>query len=150
MKLTLYVALLWAVWHLPDHFAEEGWGVEALISAPIIFAVEFVSLLFARASCCQRLCGSPRSPTDVLTALPFAGVHMPLLLLGDQVSVLLILKGVAGLLILGVVVRLLMGVMMRAALDSVLAVGVCIKSSTPATTTAPWSIRYWMAPMPAT
>ena len=26
MKLTLYVALLWAVWHVPDHFAEEGWG----------------------------------------------------------------------------------------------------------------------------
>jgi hypothetical protein len=33
----------WAVWPLPDHFAEEGWGVEALISAPVIFAVEFVS-----------------------------------------------------------------------------------------------------------
>ena len=49
MKLTLYVARLWAVWHLPDHFAEEGWGVEALISAPVIFAVEFVSLFFARA-----------------------------------------------------------------------------------------------------
>jgi hypothetical protein len=44
-----YVALLWAVWQLPDHFAEEGWGVEALISAPIVFAVEFVSLFFARA-----------------------------------------------------------------------------------------------------
>jgi uncharacterized protein len=28
MKLTLYVALLWAVWHLPDHFAEEGWGIQ--------------------------------------------------------------------------------------------------------------------------
>jgi membrane protease YdiL (CAAX protease family) len=26
MKLTLYVALLWAVWHIPDHFAVEGWG----------------------------------------------------------------------------------------------------------------------------
>ena len=26
MKLALYVALLWAVLHLPDHFAEEGWG----------------------------------------------------------------------------------------------------------------------------
>jgi uncharacterized protein len=49
MKLTVYVALLWALWHLPDHFAEEGWGVEALISAPIIFAIEFVSLFFARA-----------------------------------------------------------------------------------------------------
>ena len=49
MKLTLYVALLWAVWHVPDHFAEEGWGVEALISAPVIFAYEFISLFFARA-----------------------------------------------------------------------------------------------------
>jgi membrane protease YdiL (CAAX protease family) len=49
MKLTLYVALLWAVWHLPDHFAEEGWGVEALISAPVVFAIELVSLFFARA-----------------------------------------------------------------------------------------------------
>jgi membrane protease YdiL (CAAX protease family) len=49
MKLTLYVALLWAPWHLPDHFAEEGWGVEALISAPIVFAVELVSLFFASA-----------------------------------------------------------------------------------------------------
>jgi hypothetical protein len=49
MKLTLYVALLWAVRHVPDHFAEEGWRVEALISAPIVFAIEFVSLFFARA-----------------------------------------------------------------------------------------------------
>ena len=49
MKLTVYVALLWALWHLPDHFAEEGWGLEALISAPIIFTIEFVSLFFARA-----------------------------------------------------------------------------------------------------
>jgi uncharacterized protein len=49
LKLTLYVALLWAVWHLPDHFAEEGWGLEAFISAPVVFAVEVVSLFFARA-----------------------------------------------------------------------------------------------------
>ncbi|MFL6046603.1 MAG: CPBP family intramembrane glutamic endopeptidase [Propionibacteriaceae bacterium] len=49
MKVVLYVALLWAVWHLPDHFAEEGWGADALISAPIVFAIEFVSLFFARA-----------------------------------------------------------------------------------------------------
>jgi membrane protease YdiL (CAAX protease family) len=60
----------------------------------------------------------------VLTALPFAGVHVPLLLLDDQVSALSILVGIAGLLILGIVVRLLMGVTMRAAADSVLAVGV--------------------------
>jgi hypothetical protein len=37
------------LWHLPDHFAEEGWGVVALISAPIIFGIEVVSLFFARA-----------------------------------------------------------------------------------------------------
>jgi uncharacterized protein len=60
----------------------------------------------------------------VLTALPFAGVHIPLLLLNDQLSALAVLKGVAGLLILGIVIRLLMGVMLRAALDSVLAVGI--------------------------
>jgi membrane protease YdiL (CAAX protease family) len=49
VKLTLSVALLWAVWHMPDHFAEEGWGLEQLISAPVVFAIEFVSLFFARA-----------------------------------------------------------------------------------------------------
>src|SRR5918993_1389491 len=49
MKLTLYVALLWSVWHVPDHFAQEGWGGEALIFAPVVFAIEFVSLFFARA-----------------------------------------------------------------------------------------------------
>jgi uncharacterized protein len=49
VKLTLYVALLWAVWHVPDHFAEEGWGVEALIPAPVVFILGFVSLFFARA-----------------------------------------------------------------------------------------------------
>ena len=48
MKLTVYVALLWALWHLPDHFAEEGWGVEQLIAVPVVFAIGFVSLFFAR------------------------------------------------------------------------------------------------------
>jgi uncharacterized protein len=60
----------------------------------------------------------------VLTTLPFAGVHIPLLLLDNQVSARSVLIGIAGLLILGIVVRLLMGVMLRAASDSVLAVGV--------------------------
>jgi len=59
-----------------------------------------------------------------LTALPFAGVHVPLLLLDHHVSALSVLKGIAGLVILGIVVRLLMGTTMRAALDSVLAVGI--------------------------
>jgi hypothetical protein len=67
----------------------------------------------------------------VVTTLPFAGVHIPVLLLDNQVSAGSVLIGIAGLLILGIVIRLLMGVMMRAA------------------TTVPWSIRYWMAPMPA-
>jgi uncharacterized protein len=58
-----------------------------------------------------------------LTALPFAGVHVPLLFLDDQVSPLSVLRGIAGLLILGIVIRLLMGVTLRAASDSVLAVG---------------------------
>jgi membrane protease YdiL (CAAX protease family) len=49
MKLTLYVTLLWALWHVPDHFADEGWGPEALVSAPVVFAVEVASLFFARA-----------------------------------------------------------------------------------------------------
>src|SRR5688572_33191667 len=49
LKLTLYVALLWAVWHIPDHFAVGGWGIQALISAPVVFAIEVVSLFFARA-----------------------------------------------------------------------------------------------------
>ena len=59
-----------------------------------------------------------------LTALPFAGVHVPLLLLDDHVTPFSVLIGIAGLVILGIVVRLLMGVMLRAALDSVLAVGI--------------------------
>jgi uncharacterized protein len=37
----------------------------------------------------------------ILTALPFAGAHLPLLLLDDQTSVLSVLKGIAGLLVLG-------------------------------------------------
>jgi uncharacterized protein len=49
LKLTLYVALMWAVWHMTDHFAVEGWGLEQLIVAPVVFAVELVSLFFARA-----------------------------------------------------------------------------------------------------
>jgi uncharacterized protein len=49
LKLTLYVALMWAVWHMTDHFAVGGWGLEQLIAAPVVFAIELVSLFFARA-----------------------------------------------------------------------------------------------------
>jgi hypothetical protein len=86
----------------------------------------------------------------VLTTLPFAGVHVPLLLLDNQVSARSVLIGISGLLILGIVVRLLMGVMLRAASDIVWQSRSCIRSSMPATPTAAWSIPYWMAPMPAT
>jgi membrane protease YdiL (CAAX protease family) len=39
----------------------------------------------------------------VLTTLPFAGVHVPLLFLDDQVSPRSVLTGIGGLLILGIV-----------------------------------------------
>ncbi|HWI00904.1 MAG TPA: type II CAAX endopeptidase family protein [Propionibacteriaceae bacterium] len=60
----------------------------------------------------------------VLTAVPFAGVHMPLLLIGDHISAWSVVKGIGGLLILAVVVRLMIGVVMRGAADSVLAAGI--------------------------
>ena len=33
----------------PDDFAVEGWGIEGALSAPVVFAIEVVSLFFARA-----------------------------------------------------------------------------------------------------
>jgi membrane protease YdiL (CAAX protease family) len=60
----------------------------------------------------------------VVSALPFAGVHLPLLLLDDHVTALSVLEGIAGLLVLGIAVRLMIGVVLRAAADSVLAVGI--------------------------
>ena len=61
MKLTLYVALLWALWHLTDHFAEEGWGLESFISAPIVFAIEFVVRCSSPVPCS---CGSTTAPVS--------------------------------------------------------------------------------------
>lgn len=49
LRLTVYVTFFWALWHVPDHFGEEGWGLEQLVSAPVVFVIEFVSLFFARA-----------------------------------------------------------------------------------------------------
>jgi hypothetical protein len=65
------------------------------------------------------------------------------------VSALSALTGIAGLLILGVVVRLLMGVMMRAVLDSVLAVGVLHQIFDASNNNGALVVRHWMAPMPA-
>jgi membrane protease YdiL (CAAX protease family) len=49
LRLSAYVAFFWALWHVPDHFGEEGWGLEQLVSAPVVFVIELVSLFFARA-----------------------------------------------------------------------------------------------------
>jgi uncharacterized protein len=48
LRLSVSVAFWWAVWHVPDFFGAEGWGIEQLITAPVIFVIEFVSLVFAR------------------------------------------------------------------------------------------------------
>lgn len=48
LRLSAYVAFLWAVWHMPDFFGDEGWGLEQLATAPIFLAIEFVALFFAR------------------------------------------------------------------------------------------------------
>lgn len=58
-----------------------------------------------------------------LTAVPFAGIHMPLLLIGHFTAASLLL-GVGGLLLLGILVRLMIGVVLRGAADSLLAVGI--------------------------
>jgi membrane protease YdiL (CAAX protease family) len=48
MTLSVLVALPWAVWHLPDFFAEEGWTFATLAVAPVFLIFEFVPLFFAR------------------------------------------------------------------------------------------------------
>jgi membrane protease YdiL (CAAX protease family) len=54
-----------------------------------------------------------------LTAIPFAGIHVPLLLVDDRNVV----TGYGKLLLFGILVRLMMGITLRAAGDSVLIVG---------------------------
>jgi membrane protease YdiL (CAAX protease family) len=48
LKLCAVVAFFWAIWHLPEFFADEGWGVEQVVIAPAFFVIEFVLLFFAR------------------------------------------------------------------------------------------------------
>jgi CAAX protease family protein len=48
LKLSALVALPWAVWHLPDFFVDEGFGIEQLVTAPVFLVIEFISLFFAR------------------------------------------------------------------------------------------------------
>jgi membrane protease YdiL (CAAX protease family) len=47
LRLCAVVAFFWAVWHMPDFFVDEGWGLEQAISSLVFFALEFV-LLFLR------------------------------------------------------------------------------------------------------
>jgi membrane protease YdiL (CAAX protease family) len=48
LKLSAVVAFFWAVWHLPDFFVDEGFGVEQLIASLVFLVIEFVLLFFAR------------------------------------------------------------------------------------------------------
>jgi membrane protease YdiL (CAAX protease family) len=48
IKLSAVVAFFWAAWHVPDHFAREGWGLDGLVAAPFFLLFELVVLFFAR------------------------------------------------------------------------------------------------------
>jgi CAAX protease family protein len=48
LKLSALVALPWAVWHLPDFFADEGWTIAQLVPALVFLLIEIVVLFFAR------------------------------------------------------------------------------------------------------
>jgi len=48
IALSAVVAFAWAVWHVPDFLAEEGWSLESVISSFVFLAIEFVLLFFAR------------------------------------------------------------------------------------------------------
>lgn len=48
LKLSAVVAFTWAVWHVPDFLAEEGWTLTALAVAPVFLAFETIVLFFAR------------------------------------------------------------------------------------------------------
>jgi membrane protease YdiL (CAAX protease family) len=61
LKLCAVVAFWWALWHLPDFFADEGWGVEPVVSALVFFVVEFVLLFFARVLITWIYVGTGRS-----------------------------------------------------------------------------------------
>lgn len=58
-----------------------------------------------------------------LTALPFAGVHIPLLLMSDSLTPASFLVDLGGLVVLAVVARTMWGVVLRGARDSTLAIG---------------------------
>jgi membrane protease YdiL (CAAX protease family) len=61
LKLAAVVAFFWAVWHVPEFFVDEGFGVEQLVTAPVFLLVEFVLLFFARALMIWIYAGTGRS-----------------------------------------------------------------------------------------
>ena len=48
LKLSLVVAFPWAVWHVPDYLAAEGWTLTAIAVSPVFLAFETIVLFFAR------------------------------------------------------------------------------------------------------
>jgi membrane protease YdiL (CAAX protease family) len=48
LKLSAVVAFPWAVWHMPDYLADEGWTLAALAVAPVFLVYETILLFFAR------------------------------------------------------------------------------------------------------
>jgi len=76
-----------------------------------------------------------------LTAVPFAGVHLPLLFIDDDLSAVGLLRNAGGLLILGVLVRLMIGVVLHGPRTACSRSGCCTRCSTAATTRAVWSTR---------
>jgi uncharacterized protein len=48
IALSFVVAVPWALWHVPDYFASEGWSLETLIGSLVYFVIEVVLLFFAR------------------------------------------------------------------------------------------------------
>ncbi len=72
MKLTVYVALLWAVWHLPDHFAEEGWDLELRLRFRAVWA--WLCGLFRPAASLPAT-ASPRSRVSFMITFGFASTR---------------------------------------------------------------------------
>lgn len=48
LQLSAMVAVLWALWHVPEFFVDEGWGLGQLAPALVFLVVEIVALFFAR------------------------------------------------------------------------------------------------------
>jgi uncharacterized protein len=61
LKLAATVAVLWAVWHVPDYFVEEGFGLEQAVGSVLYLVFEIVVLFFARVVIVWLYAGAGRS-----------------------------------------------------------------------------------------